>query len=80
VHCAGVNRTDDENQFIEGNVNLTQVLCDFIAQNSKSIPLIYTSSYQATVENAYGSSKKRAEELILSFSNKNKDGVVKFNF
>ena len=73
VHLAGVNRADKEQEFAEGNTELTQTICDIIKNNSLSIPVLYTSSIQAELDNAYGLSKRKAEKALeqLSVSNGN---------
>lgn len=71
-HLAGVNRPKDESDFIEGNVNVTKAVCEAIAkvfsEKGKKVPIVYTSSIQADLDNAYGKSKKEAEELILKLN------------
>ena len=69
-HLAGVNRPQDPQEFVSGNVGLTLMLCRAIgveaANAGKPIPLIYTSSTQAGRDNAYGQSKREAEEALLA--------------
>jgi UDP-2-acetamido-2,6-beta-L-arabino-hexul-4-ose reductase len=71
-HLAGVNRPKTESEFIEGNVNVTKAVCKAIgkvfSETSKKVPIAYTSSIQVDLDNAYGKSKKEAEELILRLS------------
>ena len=67
-HLAGVNRPQDPNEFAAGNVNLTRALCDALttisAQTGKQVPVVFTSSAQATRNNAYGLSKLAAEDAL----------------
>lgn len=69
-HLAGVNRPQDPQEFVSGNVDLTLTLCRAVgveaANAGKPIPLIYTSSMQAGRDNAYGQSKRGAEEALLA--------------
>lgn len=65
-HLAGINRPTDVREFSDGNVGLTKKIVDLIASSGKKIPLIYSSSIQAEKENAYGISKKEAEETLLT--------------
>ena len=69
-HLAGVNRPQDPKEFVVGNVDLTQALCQAlcaVAQNTgKKIPVVYTSSIQAQQSNAYGQSKRDAEEILFA--------------
>ena len=50
-HLAGVNRPQDPQEFVTGNVDLTQALCQAVcavAQSTgKKVPIICTSSSQA---------------------------------
>lgn len=68
-HLAGVNRPQNSQEFIEGNVVLTQAICQNVcalAQTTgKIIPIIYTSSIQAGLDNPYGQSKLEAEKALM---------------
>lgn len=68
VHLAGINRPKTESEFLEGNVDLTRALCDVASKSGRRIPIIYTSSTQAERDNAYGSSKRLAEDALRAFS------------
>jgi UDP-2-acetamido-2,6-beta-L-arabino-hexul-4-ose reductase len=63
-HFAGVNRPEREEEFAAGNSALTDALCSAIVASGRKIPILYTSSTQATRENAYGKSKRAAESLL----------------
>ena len=69
-HLAGVNRPRDLNEFAKGNADLTRDLCQAVAcvANSagKPIPILYTSSTQASLTNAYGRSKRMAEHHLAA--------------
>lgn len=65
-HLAGVNRPQDPKDFVTGNTDLTRELCDAIAASKHKIPVVYTSSVQATLDNAYGASKRSAEDVLLN--------------
>ncbi len=64
-HLAGINRPQNNNEFYEGNYNLTKSLVDLITKNNLNIPFVYTSSIQAELDNDYGKSKKQAEDYIF---------------
>lgn len=68
VHLAGVNRPLDEQEFIEGNITLTQKITDILKQVNKSTPIILSSSIQADRDNAYGQSKLGGEEVLLELN------------
>lgn len=64
-HLAGVNRPQDPADFTSGNVDLTQALCGAIEATGKKIPVVYTSSTQAELDNPYGVSKRAAEDVLF---------------
>lgn len=67
-HLAGVNRPQNPKEFATGNADLTRDLCQAVAAaaraTSKPIPILYTSSAQAAQDNAYGRSKREAEDAL----------------
>ena len=67
-HLAGVNRPQDPQEFVSGNVDLTQALCQAVGAlaeaTGKRIPIVYTSSAQAERDNPYGQSKRGAEDAL----------------
>ncbi len=67
-HLAGVNRPQDPKEFTSGNAGLTQSLCSAICAvadaTGKKVPIVYTSSTQASSDNPYGRSKRGAEEAL----------------
>ncbi len=69
-HLAGVNRPRNPAEFLSGNLDLTQALCQAVATITQStgrkIPVVYTSSTQADKDNAYGASKRGAEEALFA--------------
>jgi UDP-2-acetamido-2,6-beta-L-arabino-hexul-4-ose reductase len=64
-HLAGVNRPIQEQEFQTGNYELTQFIVDQLESTKRPYRLIYASSTQAELENAYGKSKRGGEEAIL---------------
>ena len=67
-HLAGINRPQNPEEFATGNIDLTQLLCDSIIASERPIPVLYTSSSQAELENPYGLSKRGAENALLALS------------
>ena len=65
-HLAGVNRPKEVAEFAEGNSGLTERLCELIRTGGRHIPVLYTSSIQAEVDNPYGVSKRAAEEALIA--------------
>jgi UDP-2-acetamido-2,6-beta-L-arabino-hexul-4-ose reductase len=68
-HLAGVNRPLDPEEFLSGNVDLTQALCQAVGAVAESagkrVPIVYTSSIQAGHDNPYGQSKRKAEDALF---------------
>lgn len=76
-HLAGANRPQDNEEFLRSNVDLTAQICSLIQASGRKIPIIFSSSTQAlSPTNAYGLSKKSAENLLKSFSNENNIPVI----
>lgn len=69
-HLAGVNRPKTESEFTEGNADLTRELCRMLEKTGKDVPILYTSSIQAALDNPYGKSKLDAELAIKSYAEK----------
>jgi UDP-2-acetamido-2,6-beta-L-arabino-hexul-4-ose reductase len=71
-HLAGINRPQDPAEFVSGNVDLTRALCLAVGAvaeaTGKSVPIVYTSSAQAGRDNAYGQSKRGAEDALLALA------------
>lgn len=69
-HLAGVNRPEDPQEFIAGNVGVTRALSEAVCgvgqATDRKIPIVYTSSTQAERDNPYGQSKRGAEEVLLT--------------
>lgn len=63
-HLAGANRPKDSAEFQEGNVALTRQLCKRLAALGRPVPVAYSSSTQATMDNPYGRSKRDAETVL----------------
>jgi UDP-2-acetamido-2,6-beta-L-arabino-hexul-4-ose reductase len=66
VHLAGTNRPPDESEFMPGNAGMTQQVCDAIRRSGRRIPLLLSSSTQASRNNAYGTSKRVAEGQVIA--------------
>ncbi len=72
-HLAGVNRAAEASEFASGNVEVTRQLTSALAQLAENtgtrIPVVYSSSTQAALDNVYGNSKREAEQLLFSLAN-----------
>ncbi|MBL0934404.1 MAG: SDR family oxidoreductase [Rhizobiaceae bacterium] len=66
-HLAGVNRPSDPAEFATGNADFTEDLCDTLAALPAPPRLVLSSSTQAALDNPYGASKRRAEEIVEAY-------------
>ncbi len=66
-HLAGVNRSPAENDFLEGNIELTRTMCATLELHGNATPLVYSSSAQADLNNHYGRTKREAEQLVIAY-------------
>ena len=67
-HLAGVNRPQNEEEFMEGNFGFTSTLLDSLKESNNKAPVLITSSIQAQLDNPYGKSKKAGEDLLFEYS------------
>lgn len=67
-HLAGVNRPQDTNEFEKVNAGLTGLLCELLAKRAAPPAVILASSTQAALDNPYGASKRKAEELVVRYA------------
>jgi len=75
IHLAGMNRPDNNDEFITVNIGLTEHLCNLLADLGHSPYIIFASSTQAVLDNPYGKSKLQAEKVLSAFADKN-DGRI----
>ena len=66
-HLAGVNRPERVEEFTEGNLDLTQHICDALRKLGRAPLCVLSSSCQASLDNPYGLSERRAEEAVFDF-------------
>lgn len=64
-HLAGVNRPDQEEDFLRGNYEFTLKIIDALKKSGNNAPILMTSTIQAILDNPYGRSKKMGEELLI---------------
>lgn len=73
VHLAGANRPLDLSDFMASNHALTELLCDAVAREAsasgRKIPILYSSSIQAELNDSpYAQSKRAAEQALTDAS------------
>ncbi len=79
-HLAGVNRPQNEKEFMDGNFGLTSDLLAFLQKNNNKCPIMISSSIQAILDNPYGISKRAGEALIFDYSKQNDVPVYVYRF
>ena len=67
-HLAGINRPKKINEFETGNIDLTQNIVNILKNEGKRTPMVFSSSIQAGLDNPYGSSKKKAEDILIAYN------------
>lgn len=70
-HLAGVNRPENAEEFKKGNVLFTKKIVELLQELNQFIPIVFSSSIQASLNNPYGISKKEAENILVKYSKKN---------
>ena len=83
-HLAGVNRPENNEDFMKGNFGFSSVLLNTLKKYNNKAPIMLSSSIQATCigryDNDYGRSKKAGEELFLDYAKENKVKVAIYRF
>ena len=79
-HLAGVNRPQNQSEFIEGNVDFSATLLKNLKKHNNLCPIMVSSSIQATLDNPYGKSKKAGEELFFSYARDTGAKVLVYRF
>jgi UDP-2-acetamido-2,6-beta-L-arabino-hexul-4-ose reductase len=74
-HLAGVNRPEKESDFEAGNVGSLDRVLGILRRRDRRPLVALSSSTQALLENPYGRSKKRAEDVLLEHSKRTETPV-----
>jgi UDP-2-acetamido-2,6-beta-L-arabino-hexul-4-ose reductase len=69
-HIAGVNKETSLEYTYYNNYSFTKKICLFLENNYKKTKIIYASSTQVKLNNAYGKSKLIAEKILLNYKRK----------
>ena len=70
-HLAGVNRPENQEDFMKGNFGFTSELLEKLQKYKNKAPIVISSSIQAELNNPYGQSKKAGEDLMFEYGNEN---------
>lgn len=67
-HLAGVNRPRSVDEYQAGNADFTMQICDALRELKRTPKIVMSSSIQAELDNPYGISKRKAEEILTNFA------------
>jgi UDP-2-acetamido-2,6-beta-L-arabino-hexul-4-ose reductase len=79
-HLAGVNRPQDQSEFMDGNYGFTSILLETLKKHQNTCPIMISSSKQAELDNPYGISKKAGEDLIFEYGKETGAKVLVYRF
>ena len=84
-NLAGVNRPQDQEDFMKGNFGFASVLLDTLKRYGNKCPVMISSSIQATLAgrfgtSEYGKSKKAGEELMFEYEKETGAPVLVYRF
>ncbi|MHC0036447.1 capsular polysaccharide biosynthesis protein CapF [Pseudoneobacillus sp. C159] len=79
-HLAGVNRPQNQSDFMDGNYGFTLTLLEILKKYKNTCPIMISSSIQAELDNPYGISKKAGEDLILEYGKETGAKVLVYRF
>jgi UDP-2-acetamido-2,6-beta-L-arabino-hexul-4-ose reductase len=67
-HLAGVNRPTDPSEFEVGNTGLTREIISILDRLGRHPTVVFSSSVQASLQNEYGLSKRKAEDILVAYA------------
>lgn len=84
-NLAGVNRPQNQEDFMEGNFGFTSILLDTLKKHCNICPVMISSSIQATLAGRfgtsdYGKSKKAGEDLMFEYEKETGAPVLVYRF
>lgn len=84
-HLAGVNRPQNNEEFMEGNFGFSSILLEILKQTGNKCPVLLSSSIQATLigrygKSDYGRSKLAGEELFFAYGQETGAPVLVYRF
>lgn len=83
-NLAGVNRTQNTDEFMKGNFGFSKTLLDTLKKHGNTCPVMFASSVQATLvgryDSDYGRSKRAAEELFFDYAEETGARVLVYRF
>lgn len=79
-HLAGINRPKKEEEFLVGNYEFTLKILNMLEENKNKCSIMLASSVQAALDNPYGISKRKGEEILKEYAKKNGIRIFIYRF
>ncbi len=79
-HLAGVNRPQNDTEFMEGNFGFTSILLEKLKTYGNKCPIMIASSIQALLDNPYGKSKRAGEDLLFQYHEETGSNILIYRF
>ena len=79
-HLAGVNRPENQAEFMTGNRDFTAMLLAQLEEAGNSCPVMLSSSIQAALDNPYGESKRAGEQLLRDYGQRTGAKTLVYRF
>ena len=84
-NLAGVNRQQNQEEFMQGNFGFASILLDTLKKHKNTCPVMLSSSQQASLtgrfgNSEYGRSKKAGEDLFLEYGKETGAKVFVYRF
>ena len=84
-NLAGVNRPQNQEEFMQGNFGFASTLLDTLKKHKNTCPVMLSSSQQASLtgrfgNSEYGRSKKAGEDLFLEYGKETGTKVLVYRF
>lgn len=79
-NLVGVNRPQNEDEFMKGNFGFTEELLNMLEECGNKAPVMASSSVQAALDNPYGISKKAGEDLVFEYGIKHGVKTLVYRF
>jgi len=79
-HLAGVNRPQEQSEFMDGNYGCTKILLDTLKKHGNNCPVMISSSTQADLDNPYGKSKKAGEDSVVAYGQETGAKMLVYRF
>lgn len=79
-NLAGVNRPENESEFMTGNFGFATTIVETLKKYANTCPIMNASSIQATLDNAYGKSKKAGEDMLLEYGKESGAKIYIYRF